>query len=153
MVFLKVFSIVLIVFVLISIYQQSNIITCKNYMKCIMHTTSGRVIVLALLVSLSVVNKYLAALVLMFLSIFLFDLKEKYGVFDLYNCEVMDKNIQLDTGITTRLEEKINKRKEKDTIAPLDGNIISTPSCVLTNTQDNIPMFDIKTIGNVKFEY
>jgi len=100
------------------------------------------------------VNKYLAALAVIFLSIFLFDLKEPYGVFDLYNCKVMDQCVKIDNGITARLTEKLFAKKSNvDSVLPRDGDIISSPSSVVVNEENDIPMFDMKTIGNVKFEY
>ena len=151
--FLKVFSVLAILLILISMYQITNFISCKNYVKCIQHTASGRVIILSLIIALAMVNKYLAALVIIFLSIFLFDLKEKNGVFDLYNCKVMDNCVKLDNGITSRLEEKIDLKKQKDNIEPRDGDIMSAPSSVIVNNNEDVPMLDIKSVGNVKFEY
>jgi len=151
--FLQIFTIIAVFLVLASLYQDVNYMSCKNYIKCIQHTASGRVIILALIVALSVVNKYLAAATILFLSFFLFDLHEDYGIFDTYNCKVIDSNVTVDNGITSRLEEKLLKNKNKDDVLPRDGEIISTPSSVLVNESDDIPMIDIKTIGNVKFEY
>ena len=151
--FLKVFSVLAILLILISMYQITNFVSCKNYVKCIQHTASGRVIILTLIIALAMVNKYLAALVIIFLSIFLFDLKEKNGVFDLYNCKVMDNCVKLDNGITSRLEEKIDLKKQKDNVEPRDGDIMSAPSSVIVNNNEDVPLLDIKSVGNVKFEY
>ena len=152
--FLKVFTIVVLLLVLVSLYQLSNVITCKNYMLCMQDTTSGRVIILSIILMLAAINKYLAALVVIFLSIFLFDLNTSYGIFDRYNCEVIDKPVKIDDGITQRLEEKlVKKRNQNGTVNPRDGDIMSTPSSVIINECDDVPLLDIKTIGNVKFEY
>ena len=135
-------------------YQITNFISCKNYIKCIQHTPSGRVIILSFVVFLALVNKYLAALFIIFLSIFLFDLKKSYGVFDLYNCEVMDQQVEIDQGITSRLNEKlINKENKKNKVRSSYDDMSSTPSSFLENEGDEIPMLNIKTIQNVKFEY
>ena len=150
--FLKVFSVFAVLLILISMYQITNFISCKNYVKCIQHTASGRVIILSLVIALALVNKYLAALSVIFLSIFLFDLKEKNGIFDLYNCKVMDSNVKIDSGITSRLEEKIDLKKESDNVEPRDGDIMSAPSSVIVNNNEDVPMLDIKSVGNVKFE-
>ena len=152
--FLQLFSILAILLILISMYQVSSFISCKNYVRCIQHTASGRVIILTFIVALAAVNKYLAALAVIFLSIFLFDLKEPNGIFDLYNCKVMDQCVKIDNGITSRLTEKLFAKKSNvDSVLPRDGDIISSPSSVVVNEENDIPMFDMKTIGNVKFEY
>jgi hypothetical protein len=152
--FLKVFSVFAVLLILISMYQITNYVSCKNYIRCVQHTASGRVIILTLIIALAMVNKYLAALVIIFLSIFLFDLKEKNGVFDLYNCKVMDNCVKIDNGITSRLEEKIDLKRQHDNVQPRDGDILSTPaSVIVNNSEDDVPILDIKSVGNVKFEY
>ena len=152
--FLKAFSIFAVFIILISMYQISNFISCKNYIKCIQHTPSGRVIILSFVVFLAMVNKYLAALFVIFLSIFLFDLKKPYGVFDLYNCEVIDKQVEIDNGITSRLNEKLFKKEnKKNKVCSFYNDMSSSPASFLENEGDEIPMLDIKSIQNVKFEH
>ena len=111
--FLKIFSLLAVFLILVSIYNISNFMACKNYVKCIQHTMSGRIIILALVLSIAMLNKYLAALVVIFLAIFLFDRNEKYGVYDLYNCQIMEDKVKIDKGITERLDEKLSKKSKK----------------------------------------
>lgn len=152
--FLKVFSLVAIFLILVSLYQISDFLACKDYVKCIQHTMSGRIIILTLVLSIALVNKYLAALVVIFLAIFLFDLEQKNGVYDLYNCKIMEDKVKIDSGITERLDEKLSKKLKSDSqVLPRDGEIISTPSSVLINENDIIPNLNIKTISNVKFQF
>ena len=151
--FLKIFSLLAVFLILVSIYKISDFIACKNYIKCIQYTMSGRVIILALVLSLALINKYLAALVVIFLSIFLFDRNQNDGIYDLYNCKIIEDKVKIDNGITDRLDEKLSKKlKENSQVVPRDGEIISTPSSVLINEHDIIPNLNIKTISNVKFE-
>ena len=152
--FLKIFSLLAVFLRLVSIYNISNFMACKNYVKCIQHTMSGRIIILALVLSIAMLNKYLAALVVIFLAIFLFDRDEKYGVYDLYNCQIMEDKVKIDKGITERLDEKLSKKSKKNSeVVPRDGEIISTPSSVLINENEDIPKLNIKTIRNVKFQF
>lgn len=152
--FLKVFSLFAVFLILVSMYNISDFIACKNYAKCVQHTMSGRIIILVLVLSLALVNKYMAALVVIFLAIFLFDLQQKNGVYDLYNCKIMEDKIKIDSGITERLDEKLSKKLKKDSeVLPRDGEIISTPSSVLINESDEIPKLNIRTIRNVKFQF
>ena len=152
--FLKIFSLLAVFLILVSIYNISNFMACKNYVKCIQHTMSGRIIILALVLSIAMLNKYLAALVVIFLAVLLFERDEKYGVYDLYNCQIMEDKVKIDKGITERLDEKLSKKSKKNSeVVPRDGEIISTPSSVLINENEDIPKLNIKTIRNVKFQF
>jgi hypothetical protein len=66
----------------------------------------------------------------------------------------MDQQVEIDQGITSRLNEKlIKKENKKNKVRSSYDDMSSTPSSFLENEGDEIPMLNIKTIQNVKFEY
>lgn len=139
---------VILVF-MVAFYNHLAQVSCVG-IKCLQYTEDGRLLIVASVILLTILNKYIGILgaVLFMVHVGVYS-GDNDMITDNYNCKVIDNIINMDNALKERRDEKPKKTKY-DTM-PFAGNFHSTPSSLINAVTDKIPPLNMNRLVNAMF--